>query len=98
MGLYVLQGFMHNNKPVYKFMDDTYGARYLFYSSQYKSWSVAKKVGGDHLDMFVSSAAFTPVLITGTWKISVGGSFKKAPKVGAECAATCKKVLIAGLV
>ena len=67
-------------------MDDTYGARYLFYSDQYKSWSVGKKVGGDQFDMFVSSSAFTPVRISGVWKVSVNGGFKKASNIGAECA------------
>ena len=85
LGDYILQERMNDGKPVYQLMDDEYVSKYMFYSKQYKSWSIGSRVGGDQFDLFVSSDAFTPVQITGTWKVSVNGTFTKDNQIGAIC-------------
>jgi len=97
MGDYVIQPRLNDGRPVYKFMDDSFGSRFLFFSRKYKSWNVGQTVGGDQFEMFVSNGAFTPDQITGTWKVSAKGSFVPNDAVGAQCAASCDKVRLAGL-
>eukprot|EP00937_MAST-01D_sp_MAST-1D-sp2_P002094 g2094.t1 len=97
MGDYVLQPRLHDARPVYRFLDQTYGSRFLFYSAKYKSWNIGKDVGTDQFEMFVSNTAFTPDQISGKWKVSSGGSFLENAAVGAQCATSCSKVKVSGL-
>ena len=57
MGDYVLQDRMNDGRPVYRLMDNSFGSRYLFYSKQYKSWSIGREIGGDQVRVGRGGAA-----------------------------------------